>query len=186
MRAIFPGTDSVNQRFWSGPAMIIPPPPSVFPGSVGNASALTSNSSRCEPVVSIFPIWSRPPLGWPCSVNQRLPSGPAAIVVGGSLTEYSRTAPVGVIRPTFRFLTSVNQTLPSGPNASPDGFGVVPITGYSVTSPRLELPIHEDARHACDPIGQPQVFPELQTEPATLQASLRSRPDRCRRTRRNP
>ena len=64
----------------------------------------------------------------------------------------------------------MNQTLPSEPNASPDGFGVVPGTEYSVTSHRLELLMHEDARQACDPIGQPHVPEELQTEPATLQA----------------
>ena len=43
-------------------------------------------------------------------------------------------------------------------------------TGYSVMSHRLESLMHEDDRHACDPIGQPHVPEELQTEPATPHA----------------
>src|SRR5262245_59562728 len=52
------------------------------------------------------------------SVNQMLPSGPAAIppsVPVESVTTNSVTAPDGVIRPTDFVPVSVNQTLPSGP-----------------------------------------------------------------------
>jgi hypothetical protein len=55
------------------------------------------------------------------SVNQRLPSGPAAIPFGllppEMPVENSVTAPLGVIRPILLELNSVNQRLPSGPAA---------------------------------------------------------------------
>src|SRR5947209_16081124 len=59
-----------------------------------------------------------------CSVNQRLPSGPAAMNTGerpGSV-ENSVIDPFGVIRPIALVLPrSVNQRLPSGPGARPAG-----------------------------------------------------------------
>ena len=59
------------------------------------------------------------------SVNQRLPSGPAAMPSGALLAvvpvENSVTAPAGVIRPIWLPTSSVNQRLPSGPAAMPYG-----------------------------------------------------------------
>ncbi len=61
------------------------------------------------------------------SVNQRLPSGPAAIPVGraagGDAGGNSVTTPAGVIRPIRLPENSVNQRLPSGPAAIPCGMG---------------------------------------------------------------
>ena len=52
-------------------------------------------------------------------MNQRLPSGPAAIPSGklsaGMPAENSVTTPAGVIRPIRLPSSSVNQRLPSGP-----------------------------------------------------------------------
>src|SRR5262249_20477487 len=53
------------------------------------------------------------------SVNQMLPSGPAARIGADGVndvdTGYSVTTPVGVIRPIWFALNSVNHRLPSGP-----------------------------------------------------------------------
>src|SRR5690242_18416204 len=57
-----------------------------------------------------------------CTVNQRLPSGPATMPLGCSdvSSGYSVTAPLGVIEPTRPSVYSVNHTLPSGPAATPE------------------------------------------------------------------
>ncbi len=77
-------------------------------------------------------------------MNQRLPSGPAAIPVvllpGVIPAEYSVTVPAGVIRPipipSTPLKYSVNQRLPSGPAAMSYGVlsGVIP-SENSVTAP---------------------------------------------------
>src|SRR4030095_6398112 len=52
----------------------------------------------------------------PCSVNQRLPSGPAAIPIGLSVgRENSVMTPAGVIRPILLSRNAVTQRLPSVP-----------------------------------------------------------------------
>src|SRR5512135_6752 len=60
-----------------------------------------------------------------CSVNQRLPSGPAVIPVGPLLAvgsgPNSVMMPAGVIRPILLPFCSVNQRLPSGPAVIPVG-----------------------------------------------------------------
>jgi hypothetical protein len=71
------------------------------------------------PSVVIRPMWPSPN----CSVNQRLPSGPAVMEVrrasGPMPALNSVTVPSGVIRPMVLFGDSVNQTLPSGPAVMP-------------------------------------------------------------------
>ncbi len=71
-------------------------------------------------IIPIFPD--------PCSVNQRLPSGPAVIPYGPELaagTAYSlMTCVVGLIIPIFPDPFSVNQRLPSGPAAILQGPGI--------------------------------------------------------------
>ena len=66
------------------------------------------------------PIWSRL-----CSVNHRLPSGPA-VMSRGSLSRLTPVltiaiAPAGVIRPIESSALSVNPRLPSGPAVIPNG-----------------------------------------------------------------
>ena len=64
----------------------------------------------------------RPILFLPCSVNQRLPSGPEAMNSGVELavgTGNSVTAPAVVMRPILLAFCSVNQRAPSGPEAMP-------------------------------------------------------------------
>ena len=91
------------------------------------------------PAVVIRPIWCVAP-----SVNQRLPSGPAAIPRGplkavGIVN--SVTAPAVVIRPILLVLpplNSTNQRLSSGPNAKPkepliEGMGNSVMTPLGVT-----------------------------------------------------
>ena len=59
-----------------------------------------------------------------CSVNHRLPSGPAAMSRGKLSVAgraYSVMMPPGVIRPILSPSDSVNQRLPSGPAAIPTG-----------------------------------------------------------------
>src|SRR6266852_2878361 len=67
-----------------------------------------------------LPDVMRPILFVPPSVNQRLPSGPAAIAPGwlpGVGRGNSLMLPPGVIRPIVSVPNSVNQRLPSGPVA---------------------------------------------------------------------
>src|SRR6516165_6739359 len=67
----------------------------------------------------------RPTLLPASSVNQRLPSTPAAMPKGMLLwvgMGYSVTAPAGVTRPTLLPANSVNQRLPSGPAVIPSGW----------------------------------------------------------------
>jgi hypothetical protein len=71
------------------------------------------------PDVVIFPILC--PL---FSVNQRFPSGPAAMAKGeleGVGIGNSEKAPATVRRPTLFALLSMNQIAPSGPAAIPTG-----------------------------------------------------------------
>src|SRR4051812_4625139 len=68
----------------------------------------------------------RPILLAALSVNQTLPSGPAAIpnataLVAGSGSVNSVTTPVGVMRPSLLVSDSVNHRLPSGPRAMLSG-----------------------------------------------------------------
>src|SRR5690348_8120467 len=105
---------SVNQRLPSGPTVIAPGP--LLGVGVGN-------SVIAWVLGSIIPILlvrlSHPVLvGWPGSVNQRLPSGPAVIpkgepsVRGRGNSVIARVAGLMTpILPTW----SVNQRLPSGP-----------------------------------------------------------------------
>src|SRR5436309_3424881 len=77
----------------------------------------------------------RPILLRVASVNQRLPSGPAAIP-SGSLPDvgmaYSLTAPPTVTRPMLLPLHSVNHRLPSRPPTIPPGQLSGAGRGYSV------------------------------------------------------
>ena len=77
------------------------------------------------------------PILLPDSVNQRLPSGPAAIPRrGGSRVANSSIVPAGVIRPTRLSSWSVNQTLPSAPAAIPRGLLSVAVSfGNSLIAP---------------------------------------------------
>jgi hypothetical protein len=78
------------------------------------------NSLRMVPPVLMTPI-----LLPPNSVNQRLPSGPAAMRIGPLLlvgTGNSLTAPVLMLTLPILFpVNSVNQILPSEPTAIPSG-----------------------------------------------------------------
>ena len=82
---------------------------------------MPAENSVTAPAGVIRPI--RPARSY--SVNQRLPSGPAAIPAGPLFgvmpAENSVTTPAGVIRPIRFPLYSVNQRLPSGPAAIPAG-----------------------------------------------------------------
>src|SRR2546421_341999 len=72
------------------------------------------------------------------SVNQRLPSGPAAIPYGELLvvgTGNSVMVPLGLMRPILLPLSSVNQRLPSGPAVIPVGPLSAVGTGNSVMVP---------------------------------------------------
>ena len=75
-----------------------------------------------------------------CSVNQRLPSGPAVMPDGALLAEMpllnSVITPAGVMRPMRLPPYSVNQRLPSGPAVMPFGWlpAVMPVLN-SVTVP---------------------------------------------------
>src|ERR1700686_2674751 len=86
----------------------------------------------------------RPTVEFSGSVNQRLPSGPAAIEVrlmsqigGGSGN--SVTTPAGVIRPICPALDSVNQMFPSGPAAMKSGLLAGVGIENSVTTPRVVI-----------------------------------------------
>ena len=71
------------------------------------------------------------------SVNQRLPSGPAAIPnrpLPAVRTGNSVTTPAVVIRPILLPPPSVNQRLPSGPAAIAGGWLLAVGTGNSVTT----------------------------------------------------
>ena len=61
----------------------------------------------------------------PCSVNHRLPSGPAVMPEGFAPAVMpalnSVTTPAGVIRPMRLPPDSVNHRLPSGPAVMPEG-----------------------------------------------------------------
>jgi hypothetical protein len=71
------------------------------------------------------PVLMRPILSpLPCSVNQRAPSGPAAMPSGPLFAVemgYSLMAPPVVMRPILLPKYSVNQRAPSGPAAMPWG-----------------------------------------------------------------
>src|ERR1700682_6518735 len=72
------------------------------------------------------------------SVNQRLPSGPAAIPDGLALavgTGYSVTTPAVVTLATLLPRDWVSQRLPPRPAAMPAGKLLVVGTGYSVMTP---------------------------------------------------
>ncbi len=76
------------------------------------------------------------------SVNQRLPSGPAAMPSGwlpAVGTENSVTAPAVVIRPIRSPSYSVNQRFPSGPAAIPPGLTSGVGRGNSVTTPAVVI-----------------------------------------------
>src|SRR5262245_38420333 len=78
-----------------------------------------------------------------CAVNQRAPSGPAAIANGAPILVVNDVnAPAVVARQIRRSKLSVNQTAPSGPSAILPGFGVVdfelpPGIGNSVNVPSV-------------------------------------------------
>src|SRR5579884_2790004 len=79
----------------------------------------------------------RPILPLP-SVNQRLPSGPAAIPSGKLWSvgiANSVTVPEGVMRPILLPLDSVNQRLPSGPLVIPTGSPLAVGIGNAVMLP---------------------------------------------------
>src|SRR5262249_24655021 len=101
----------------------------------------------------------RPSFRVPNWVNQRLPSGPAAMTkgppgVGGSRVVVggpegvgeSVTTPVRVMRPILPATTSANHRLPSGPTVMPSGPLAAVGTANSVTKPvgvmRPILPPH--------------------------------------------
>src|SRR6202022_1958484 len=72
------------------------------------------------------------------SVNQRLPSGPAAMPCGALVavgTRYSVKTPAVVTRAALFPLFSVNQRFPSCPAAMPCGLLLAVGTGYSVKTP---------------------------------------------------
>src|SRR5437870_6256637 len=98
MRQILPGLSgmgSANQRLPSGP------------DAMPNGKALTGYGGSNVPDVVMRPISVDI-----CSVNQMLPSAPAAMECT-LLTGYTGTTPAGVMRPIWTL--RVNQTLPSGP-----------------------------------------------------------------------
>src|SRR5579871_6106538 len=86
------------------------------------------------------------------SVNQRLPSGPAAIssgwLLGGSAN--SVTAPLGVMRPISLTPTSVNQRLPSGPAVMAPGILWAGRVNSVIVAPTVPAHGHQDAREAGD------------------------------------
>jgi hypothetical protein len=80
----------------------------------GPLKAVGMGNSVIPPEVVIRPILPD------CSVNQRAPSGPAAMPLGwlpSSGTGNSVTTPAVVIRPILLLSSSVNQRSPSGPAA---------------------------------------------------------------------
>src|SRR5947209_6088881 len=99
---------SVNHMFPSGP-LAIPFGPEA--GVMPLANSVITPAGVTRPIRLALP-----------SVNQRLPSGPAAILPTHALPPViplanSVTAPLGVIRPMRSPQFSVNQRLPSGPAA---------------------------------------------------------------------
>src|SRR5205085_2904826 len=85
----------------------------------GARSGVGSANLLKVPVVETLPIALLA-----CAVNQRLPSGPAAIPTGSSRaagTVNSLNVPLVVIRPILLVPDSVNQSLPSGPAVIPTG-----------------------------------------------------------------
>src|SRR2546422_9944825 len=83
-------------------------------------------------ILTIFPT---------CTVNHKLPSGPAVISTGPPPlgTEYSVIIPVVVILPILSVPYSANHRLPSGPVVIP--FMLVPLvgSGYAVTAPAVVI-----------------------------------------------
>src|SRR5438477_5112995 len=74
------------------------------------------------------------------SVNQRFPSGPAAMPPGPLLavgTAYSVKTPEVVTLATLFPTPSVNQRFPSGPAAMPPGLLSAVGIGYSVKTPEV-------------------------------------------------
>src|SRR6266851_4791460 len=73
------------------------------------------------------------------SMNQRLPSGPAVIVIGSlpavGMGNSAVMVPLGLMRPILLPLNSVNQRLPSGPAVIPSGELLAVGTGNSVIVP---------------------------------------------------
>src|SRR4051794_18185639 len=110
-RAMWLAKNSLNHRLRSAPTGR-PSGPDV---------ALGAGDSVIVPAVVIRPIFA--PLD---SVNQRFPSGPAAIPGGwvAGVTANSVIVPAVVIRPIFSPLDSVNHRFPSGPAAIPCGTAV--------------------------------------------------------------
>ncbi len=88
------------------------------------------------PAVVMRPMTFAPKNG---SVNQRAPSGPAAIsagpLPGGVGTENSVMRPAVVIRPILLVRASVNHIAPSGPAAIRNGSLFEVGTGNSLTAP---------------------------------------------------
>ena len=75
-------------------------------------------------------------------MNQRLPSGPAAMPPGALSAVgigNSVTTPAVVIRPILLPSASVNQRLPSGPAAMPDGRLLAVGIGNSVMTPAVVI-----------------------------------------------
>src|SRR5439155_2612027 len=99
---------SANHMFPSGPAAIANGRPEL----VGMGKFVTMPAV----LVRRIELWLLT-----TSVNQRLPSVPAAMSQGTPSPGNSVTVPVVVIRPTPGRPTSVNQRLPSGPAAIPTG-----------------------------------------------------------------
>src|SRR5882757_7734877 len=133
-----PLSRSVNQRLPSGPTVIdagllvggVSVAPRVPAGGGGSWNSVTT------PRGVIRATWFAPGM-----VNQRLPSGPAAISCGPVLAGMpsgrgnSVSWPAGVIRPIFWPLISVNQRLPSGPVMIPLGPLLSSGRGNTVTFP---------------------------------------------------
>ena len=107
--------------------------PGIFDTLLG---AMPTENSVITPAGVIRPIRSGN-----CSVNQRLPSGPAVISAGwppGVMpAENSVITPAGVIRPIRPARDSVNQRLPSGPRVIPKGLLLAAGIGNSVTDSRM-------------------------------------------------
>ena len=139
IRPIWLPRASVNQRLPSGPAVIPTGPVVVVLAALGEEGVGSANSVMM-PAVVIRPIWLPSD-----SVNQRLPSGPAAIPAGMLLAVGSANSvmmPAVVIRPIWLLPASANQRLPSGPAVMPTGMlSGVGIANSVITPPGVIRPI---------------------------------------------
>src|SRR6185436_10146897 len=138
---------STNQMLLSGPEVM---PPSL------PAESVTTNSVTAPAGVM------RPTDFVPASVNQTLPSGPAAIAISSlpAGSGNSVAVPVGVRRPILASLpASVNQRFPPGPVTMADGRAATPVTENSVKSPAgVRRPIFSASANQMFPSG-PLVTP---------------------------